>query len=213
IDADGAAQTTAFDLTGGTLARLRGNSIALAAADARPRRRLGDTVRMRLGDGTVRGLKVVALFAAKRGYETALVPARLLAPHTTTGLADQILVRATPDADQRRLRARLARLSSRYPGLRVADRTQATADYTSNQQISASVNYLLVAVIVGSTFISLVTALVIAPAARRREFALQRLIGSPRAQIVGMMTIEGLFVATAGTALGTLIAAATLIPF
>jgi putative ABC transport system permease protein len=42
---------------------------------------------------------------------------------------------------------------------------------------------------------------------------LQRLIGSTRAQIVRMMTIEGLFLATAGSALGTLIAAATLIPF
>jgi putative ABC transport system permease protein len=199
IDAEGAAQTTAFELTAGTLARLRGNTIAVAARDARPGRRLGDTVRVRLGDGTVKGLKVVAVFAAKRGYESALVPARLLAPHTTNGLADQILVRATPGADQRRLRARLARLSRRYPGLRIAGRTQATADYASNQQISAWVNYLLVAVIVGYTVVSLVNALVIATAARRREFALQRLIGSTRAQIVRMMTIEGLFLAAAGT--------------
>jgi putative ABC transport system permease protein len=213
VDAEGAAETTAFELTAGTLVRLRGRTVALAAGDARPGRRLGETVQMRLGDGAVKGLEVVALFAARRGYESALVPARLLAPHTTNGLADQILVRATPGADQRRLRARLARLSGRYPGLRIADRTQATADYTSNQQISAWVNYLLVAVIVGYTVISLVNALVIATAARRREFALQRLIGSTRAQIVRMMTLEGLFVAAAGTALGTLIAAATLIPF
>jgi len=213
IDAEGAAQTTAFELTAGTLARLRGNTVALAAKDARPGRRLGDTVQMRLGDGTLRGLKVVAVFAAKRGYESALVPARLLALHTTNGLANQILVRAMPGADQRRLRARLARLSERYPGLRVADGTQATADYASSQQISAWVNYLLVAVIVGYTVISLVNSLVIATAARRREFALQRLIGSTRAQIVRMMTIESLFIAAAGIGLGTLIAAATLVPF
>jgi putative ABC transport system permease protein len=54
-------------------------------------------------------------------------------------------------------------------------------------------------VIVGYTVVSLVNALVIATAARRREFALQRLIGSTRAQIVRMMTIEGLFLAAAGT--------------
>jgi putative ABC transport system permease protein len=68
-------------------------------------------------------------------------------------------------------------------------------------------------VIVGYTLISLVNALVIATAARRREFALQRLIGSTRGQIVRMMGIEGLFVAIAGAGLGTLIAAATLVPF
>ena len=213
IDAEGAPQTTAFELTAGTLSRLRGNTIALAARDARPGRTIGDTVSMRLGDGSVIGLKAIALFAAERGYESALLPARLLARHTTNGLADQILVRATPGTDQRRLAARLAHLSRQYPGLRVADRTQATGDYASDQQISAWVNYLLVAVIVGYTVISLVNALVIATAARRREFALQRLIGSTRPQILRMMTIESLFVATAGTALGTLIAAATLIPF
>jgi len=53
----------------------------------------------------------------------------------------------------------------------------------------------------------------VATAARRREFALQRLIGSTAPQILRMMTIEGAFVATAGTALGTLITAATLMPF
>src|SRR5262249_7618118 len=120
---------------------------------------------------------------------------------------------AAPGPTQGRLRARLARLSRRYPGLRVADRTRATADHTSGQQIGAWANYLLVAVIVGYTIISLVNALVIATAARRREFALQRLIGSTPAQIVRMMTIEGLSLAPAGTALGSLIAAATLVPF
>src|SRR5262249_33789356 len=189
IDAASGEQTTAFELTAGTLARLRGNTVALATTDARPGRGLGDTVRMRLGDGTVRGLRGVAVFAAKRGYESALVPAPLLAPHTTNGPAGQIISRATPGAHKRRLRARLAHLSKRYPGLRVADRTQSTAEYASNQQISAWVNYLLVAVIVGYTVISLVNALVIATAARRREFALQRLIGSTRAQIARMMTI------------------------
>ena len=67
--------------------------------------------------------------------------------------------------------------------------------------------------IVGYTLISLVNALVLATAARRREFALQRLIGSTRGQVVRMMGIEELIVAIAGTALGTLIAAATLVPF
>jgi putative ABC transport system permease protein len=141
------------------------------------------------------------------------VPASLLARHTTNGLAAQILVRAVPGTDPERLRARLARLSKQQPGLRVSDRTEATADFAKAQQISAWANYLFVAVIVGYTLISLVNALVLATAARRREFALQRLIGSTRGQIARMMGIEGLIVAIAGTGLGTLIAAATLVPF
>jgi putative ABC transport system permease protein len=168
---------------------------------------------MRLGDGSVIGLEIVAEFSAERGYETALVPAALLARHTTSGLADQILVRAARDTGPRRLPATLAPLSKQHPGLRVADRAEATADYTEAQEISAWANYLFVTVIVGYTVVSFVNALVIATAARRREFALQRLLGSTRGQIARMMGIEGLFVAIAGTALGTLVAAATLIPF
>jgi putative ABC transport system permease protein len=213
IDAEGAAQTTAFDLTAGTLSRLRGDTIALSARHSRAGRSIGDRVPMRLGDGSVLSLEIVAEFAAERGYETALVPASLLAQHTTTGLADQILVRGAPGTDPKRLRATLAGLSDQHPGLRVADRTEATAEFAESQQISAWANYLFVAVVVGYTVVSLVNALVVATGARRREFALQRLIGSTRGQIVRMMGIEGLFVAIAGTALGTLIAAATLGPF
>jgi putative ABC transport system permease protein len=213
IEAEGADRTTAYELTAGTLSRLRGNTIALAARHTRPGRDVGDSVRMRLGDGSVLRLEIVAEFSAERGYETALVPATLLARHTTDGLASQILVRATPGTDQGRLLAGLARLSDRHPGLRVSDRTEATADYNKAQQISAWANYLFVAVVVGYTAISLVNALVIATAVRRREFALQRLIGSTRGQIMRMMGIEGLFVALAGAGLGTLVAAATLAPF
>lgn len=213
IDAEGATGTTAFEVTTGTLSRLRGDTIALSARHTRPGRDVGDTVRMRLGDGSVRGLEIVAEFSAERGYETALVPASLLARHTTYGLADQILVRAVPGIDPGILLARLAQLAEIQPGLRVADWTEATAAYTEVQEISAWANYLFVAVIVGYTVIALVNALVVATAARRREFALQRLIGSTRGQIMRMMSIESLFVALAGAALGTLIAAATLIPY
>jgi ABC-type lipoprotein release transport system permease subunit len=213
IEAEGAAQTTAFELTAGSLSRLQGNTIALSERHTREGRDVGDTIPVRLGDGSVTGLEIVAEFSAERGYETALLPATLLARHTTDGLADQILVRAAPETDPRRLRATLTSLSDRHPGLTVADRTEATAEYTEAQEISAWANYLFVAVIVGYTVVSLVNALVFATAARRREFALQRLIGSTRGQVVRMMGIEGLFVALAGTALGTLVAAATLVPF
>jgi hypothetical protein len=44
VDAEGAAETTAFEFTAGTLVRLRGRTVALAAGDVRPGRRLGDDV-------------------------------------------------------------------------------------------------------------------------------------------------------------------------
>jgi len=50
-------------------------------------------------------------------------------------------------------------------------------------------------------------------AERRREFALQRLIGATRGQIMRMIGAEGILLALAGIVLGTVIAIATLVPF
>src|SRR5262249_22252476 len=99
ITADGAAQTTAVSVTAGTLARLRGNTVALPAQRARELgRSVGDTIGMRLGDRAQVELRVVALYTVGSGGQMILLPAGLLAAHTTTGLPTQILVRAAPGA-------------------------------------------------------------------------------------------------------------------
>jgi putative ABC transport system permease protein len=123
VTAGGAAQTTAVSVTTGTLAGLRGNTVALPAQHAQELgRRVGDTIRMRLGDRAQVELRVVALYAAGPGDQTILLPARLLAAHTTTGLPTQILVRAAPGVGTRRLTTALARLARRWPGVTVAGR-------------------------------------------------------------------------------------------
>jgi putative ABC transport system permease protein len=64
-----------------------------------------------------------------------------------------------------------------------------------------------------NTAISVVNTLVLATARRRGEFALLRLTGSTRAQVVGMMTMEGVLVAAIGIVLGTVVSTTTLVPF
>jgi putative ABC transport system permease protein len=214
VTADGAAQTTAVSVTAGTLAGLRGDTVALPAQHARALGRgVGDTIRMRLGDRAQVQLRVVALLSASSGYQVILLPADLLAAHTTAGLPTQILVRAAPGADTRRLTAALAELARRWPGVAVADRGVLTAAHGEQQQTQAWVNYLLVGMIVAYTAISVVNTLVLATARRRREFALLRLTGSTRAQVLGMMTLEGVMVAVIGIVLGTAVSTTTLVPF
>jgi putative ABC transport system permease protein len=190
-------------VTAGSLADLDGQTVALSNERAT---RVGDTVTMRLGDGAETKLRVVALLATRPGYETALLPASLVAQHTTSRLVPQILVRAAPGAD-------LAALADRLPGLRVANRDQILAGQAKQEQTGTWVNYLLVAMILGYTVIALVNTLVIATGERRREFALQRLIGSTRGQIMRMMTVETVLVVVSGVLLGTAVAAVTLIAF
>lgn len=214
IGAEGAAATTAVELTAGSLNDLRGNTVALPAKQAGAMGRgVGDTITMRLGDRSTVDVRIVALFKGDPGYEKMLMPAETLIPHTTNGLPSQILVKAAPGVDTAQLAAALAKATEDRPGVAVADRTAVTEAFADDQQVSASVNYLLVGMIMLYTAISVVNTLVMATAQRRREFGLQRLTGSTRGQVVRMMSVEAILVAGIGIVLGTIVSTTTLIPF
>jgi putative ABC transport system permease protein len=208
VSAAGAAQLTAMSLAAGSLTDLRGDTVALPTSEAHS---VGEKVSIRFGDGQVVPLKVVATVNARVGFEAALLPASLLAVHTTAGAPTQIMVRASGDPAQ--LTATLADFARRTPGLQVADRAVLTAVYAEGQQTSAWINYLLAGMIILYTAISVINTLVVSTAARRREFGLLRLSGARRGQVLRMAGIEGAVVAIAGIVLGTLISAGTLVPF
>ncbi|MGC7102217.1 FtsX-like permease family protein [Amycolatopsis lurida] len=209
ITAEGAAQTMAVPFTAGSVGELRGNTVALPSALAESLgKSVGETVTLRFGDGATTEVRIAGLLGGRPGYEVGLVPAALLAPHTDAGTVPQILVKTEPGAD---LAPALAGLGQ--PGLVVADRATVTAANAEQQDVGAWINYLLVAMIVGYTVISLVNTLVLATAERRREFALQRLVGSTRGQVLRMTAVEATLVAVAGIVLGGFVSLTSLVPF
>ncbi|WP_158895867.1 FtsX-like permease family protein [Amycolatopsis anabasis] len=214
VTAEAAAQTRQAEVVAGQLADLRGDTIALPADRAeRLRVGVGDEISMRLGDGAVVGLRVVATLRSNPDFSSALLPASTLAPHTTAGMADQILVTAAPGTSPARLGAALSGLVQDRPGLKVADRDTLTAAYVDKEQANAWVNYLVVGMILIYAAISVVNTLVMATAHRRREFGLQRLTGTTRGQVLRMITVEALLVAVIGGVLGTIVAGSMLLPF
>ncbi|CAM5415722.1 hypothetical protein SANTM175S_08775 [Streptomyces antimycoticus] len=70
----------------------------------------------------------------------------------------------------------------------------------------------MAAVLGGFAAVAAVNTLVMTVLDRRRELGTLRLIGTTRRQVLGMVRWEALLVATAGIALGTAIALATLVP-
>jgi putative ABC transport system permease protein len=141
------------------------------------------------------------------------VPATTLLPHTTTGQLSQILVKAKPGVSDAALTAALRSAAAGAPGLAVADRAAATAAHQQSDETGSVASFLLAAVVVGYAAISLVNTLVVATADRKQEFALQRLIGSTRGQVMRMMTVEAAVTAIVGIILGTAVAAGALVPF
>ncbi|TCC46484.1 ABC transporter permease [Kribbella capetownensis] len=211
VDAQGKDGTAPVQLTGGSLTDLTGSTVALPDYVAgKMDRRVGSDITMTLGDGTSVKLRVVATFAAERGYESIILPATLVAAHTTDGLTKQILVRSTPGAD---VQPALAKVAAAHPGVQVADRDTLVAANAEDLQTQAWVNYMLVGMLIAYTAVSVVNTLVSTTLRRRREFALQRLTGSTRMQVLRMLTTESTLVTLAGITLGTLVAMACLLPF
>ncbi|HEY3562662.1 MAG TPA: ABC transporter permease, partial [Kribbella sp.] len=211
VDAQGADGTAPVRLTGGSLTGLSGMTAAVPDYMARKTGRgVGSDITMTLGDGTTVKLRVVATFAAERGYETIMLPASLVTAHTTDGLTKQILVRAASGTD---VHPALAKLAASHPGVEVADRSALVATNVEDLQTQAWVNYMLVGMLIAYTAVSVINTLVSTTLRRRREFALQRLTGSTRFQVLRMLTTESTLITLTGITLGTLVAMACVMPF
>ncbi|MFZ3594797.1 ABC transporter permease [Streptomyces sp. BH104] len=207
VSARQASRTTAVRPVAGSLAALEGNTVALTTERARKlHKAVGDSFTLRLGDRAEVDVRIVALFKGRPGYETAFLPAELLAAHTDLGRPSQILVRASSPAA-------LAGLASLAPGLDVTDRESLIEANAQDAQTQAWINYLLIAMIVAYTVLAVVNSLVLSVGSRRREFALQRLVGATKGQVMKALTIESLMVAAIGLLLGTAAASTSLVPF
>ncbi|WIY04651.1 ABC transporter permease [Amycolatopsis mongoliensis] len=191
------------------VSELTGNAVEVPTTLGR---HVGDTLSLKLGDGTPVDVRVTAVVSQRAGFERLVLPASLLAPHTTLGLAPQLLVRAAPGVDPATLASRLREATAGMPVM-VGDRAALIAAHAKGNEIGAWVNYLLVGMIIAYTVISVVNTLVMATAKRRREFGLQRLGGFTRGQVLRMAGVEGGLIATIAVLLGTLVAAGSIVPF
>ncbi|CCH30537.1 FtsX-like permease family protein [Actinosynnema sp. NPDC047251] len=199
-------QTLAVTVTAGSVADLRGDAVVLPGKWADELgAAVGDTVKMRLSDGQFVQVKLVAVHDGP--YESALMPVDLVLKHAKGGQISWVLVKGGTDA--------LTSLTDKYPNLRVQDPSEASAGGSGGggEQTGAWVNYLLVGMILAYTVISLVNTLVIATGERRREFALQRLIGATHGQILRMVGVEAVVVSLGGILLGGIVSLVTLVPF
>jgi putative ABC transport system permease protein len=213
LTAGDAAQTTSVNVKAGNLNALSGDTVALPETLATDlNRHVGDTITLRLGDGHEVTTRVAAIIAQRAGFETMFFPAGLLAPHTTAGLAPQVMVRAGPGVDQATLTRSLTAATAGQP-VSIGDRASLLAGHATSGDISAWVNYLILGIVLGYTVIAVVNTLVMATTRRRREFGLQRLGGFTRLQILRMAGFEGGLVAAIGVLLGTIVAAGSIVPF
>lgn len=191
----------AFPVSAGSLAELRDRGVALGAEQARRvGAALGDSITVWLGDGTPVRLRVVALLALDRGAEFLLLPAALLAAHTTAASPSHILIRDGSG------------VVARHVGEKTGLRPVGAAD-SADHLLRGWVDYLIVALITVFTAIAVAAAQSSATARRGREFGVHRAGGATRAQVMRMLGVEALLVAAIGVVLGTVAGVSVLIPY
>lgn len=169
---------------------------------------VGSAVTLRLGDGSRARVTVVALLDSPSNFGSVVVPAGLLAPHTTNGLPSHVLVRTEDGAALDALRERVRD----FPGTSVGGQDTLTTEFAEGLGVQAWINYLLAGLALAYAAIASVNTLAVAVLSRRREFAAQRLAGATRRQVTRMLYVEAAVVAVAGLGLGTVIALCTVLP-
>ncbi|GAA1951145.1 ABC transporter permease [Amycolatopsis minnesotensis] len=206
VDAQTADPVLNTPVAEGSLRDLGGASVALPRSEAEDLGAgLGAKVTLRLGDGARVEVAVVALLDGSSNYPSVVVPAALLAPHTSTGLASEILVRGTGD-----LASGVRQVAG--PGTTVGDGGVLAAEFATGVDVQAWISYLLAVLAIAYAAIAAVNTLGVAVLSRRRELALQRLAGATRRQVTRMLFVEGTVLGVLALALGTVISLFTVLP-
>jgi putative ABC transport system permease protein len=165
-------------------------------------------VTARIGDRRVR-LRVVAVMpeVLENGADAFLVPRELIPEDLAARSPAETVVRAAPGEDAGAVADRI-----RAAGLGTVRTVPEWADARVAAQTRG--NMAIMAVLMGMSglyaALAMVNALVMAGAERRAEFAVARLTGLSRGQVVLAALVESCAVTTIGLLLGALVAAAAL---
>lgn len=208
ISTAGLTHTWDPDVTAGSLRGFGKGSVAVSelAADQlglRP----GGSLKLTLGDGTKTRLKVSAVYARGLGFGDLTMAHDLVARHVDNPLAATVLIKS--DRTQEQLAAGVAK----FPGVEVLAPAAVDNLQAERQQENAEVNYLAMGLILAFTAIAVVNTLAMSVSERSREFAMLRLAGASRRQVLRMLRTEALSVLLIGTAIGSGIALAVLTAF
>ncbi|GIG58142.1 ABC transporter permease [Longispora fulva] len=196
----GADRTLDLGVSAGDLADLAADKVAVSA---RLDLRVGTSLSLSLGDGTRVSLTVIAVYDRGLGFPDVTIDHDLLAAHVDNPLNDMVLVRGGDPAS----------LAATFPGLRVLDRTGVQAAQAEQGSVNAQISLIAMGLVLAFTAIAVVNTLALSVGDRRREFALLRLVGATRRQVLGMLRWESAVVAVIGLVFGTAVSLAVLTGF
>ncbi|RZS37023.1 putative ABC transport system permease protein [Herbihabitans rhizosphaerae] len=200
-------RTHVVPMAEGSLADLRGATVAVGAFDTEQTIKLGTMIEAKIGDHPVK-LKVVALLPDSiGGGATMLLPRDVVPADVLAAAPTQTVVHLAGGADQGAVVDKL-----REQGGEVTPMAAWLAETSKkNDQQQTKISTVVMGLSGLYALIAVINAVVIGAAARRREFAAARVSGLRRSQVVRMALVESWGVTAIGLVLGALAAVTTLI--
>ena len=205
IDPETYVQTHRVHDIDGDLQALQGNTFALSRSLAGELQvGLGDTAMLRI-NGVERGLRLAATLPASLASPEILLPLDLTPPSEAEHR--YIVQVVSPDVANV-----VGAIAAGSPTAEVSTVDEWIGGHTDAQErMSRNIIVALVGLAALYTAIAMANAVVIAAADRREEFAIARLTGLSRAQVVRTALWESLTVVAIGVLLGGLAAAGTVL--
>jgi putative ABC transport system permease protein len=214
VTPEGLPETMDLAVLQGDTAGLRGETVALSRVVADTvHAKVGAAIELHLGDGTTIKPQVVAIYENGLGFGDVTLPNDLVIAHTTAQVNGAVLIRSANGTDQKALANALRGAVQRYPTVQVGDREAFLAAPGVGGAGDWVLNLLFQTVLLGYIAIAVVNTLVMATAARVREFAMLQLIGASRHQVRKMMNGEARIVVFAALLFGALATIPPLIGF
>ncbi|MGK5550233.1 FtsX-like permease family protein [Actinomadura kijaniata] len=208
IDPDAYQRTHRRRPVSGSLDALRGRAVVAGPGVAGTGVRRGSTAVARIGDRTVT-LRVVARMPAtmENNSDSFFVPRDLLPSAAAASARAETIVKVAPGTPVAAVADRLR--AARVGKVETVDRWVA-ARVAEQQEQNDGVMIVLMGLAAVYAVVAVVNAMVIAGTERRREFAVARLTGLSRRQVVRSALLESCGVTLIGISLGLLVAAAAL---
>jgi putative ABC transport system permease protein len=192
-----------LDTAQGEWADFDSGGVAVDADTARAEGwRAGEDVALTGPDGEPIRVRVAVLYRAGPDFPDVLLPRAVLAPRMLDAMDSAVHVALEPGADPREVARLLERAVDAGPGTLVADHAAHLAAMADEAEEDGWITTLMVAMVAGFAAIGAVNTLVVSVGARARTFALLRLVGATRRQVVGTVVGEALAVSLAAAVLG-----------
>ena len=199
-------QIVDLDVAAGSLADLRGDTIAVASATAREHGwRVGDTVRATFAETGERALRVVAVYRRADAGGPYLLPLETYAGAFAHQLDARVFVAraegVTPAAARRAVEA----LTAAYPNAQLQDQTQFKEAQSAQINQMLGLIYVMLALAVVIALMGIANTLALSIFERTRELGLLRAVGMTRRQLRSAIRWEAVIIAVFGTLLGLII--------